>query len=139
MESQVEVALYSIVFCYVQFMCVSLIAVRLVGGNTYDEGRVEVYYNGEWGTVCNDGWDDTDASVVCKQLGYGSSGTAILNVYAFGTGIDRIFLSSVSCSSNDTALSSCGHNGVGIATCGCNHYKDAGVSCNSMFVDKHVV
>jgi len=92
-----------------------------------------VYYNGEWGTVCNDGWDDTDASVVCKQLGFGSSGTAILNVHTFGPGEGRVFLSNVSCSSNDTTLSSCGHNGVGIATCGCNHYKDAGVTCNSMF------
>jgi len=88
-------------FCNIQFMYVSQIVVRLVGGNTYDEGRVEVYYNGEWGTVCSDGWDDTDASVVCKQLGYGSSGTAILNVHAFATGIGRIFLSNVSCSSND--------------------------------------
>ena len=113
--------------------------VRLVGGNSYDEGRVEIYYNGEWGTVCSNGWDDTDASVVCKQLGFGSSGTAILNVHAFGPGTGRVFLSNVSCTNNDTTLSSCGHIGVGIVTCGCNHYKDAGVTCNSMFVSKCVI
>ena len=107
---------------------------RLVGGKSYDEGRVEVYYNGQWGTVCNDGWDDTDASVVCKQLGIGSSGTAILDVHVFGSGTGRLFLSDVQCSSNDTTLSSCGHRGVTTVMCRCDHYEDAGVTCNSMFV-----
>ena len=107
---------------------------RLIGGKSYDEGRVEVYYNGLWGTVCNDGWDDTDASVVCKQLGFGSSGTAILDVNVFGLGAGKVFLSNVMCSKNDTTLFNCGHKTVGIAVHGCNHYKDAGVTCNSKFI-----
>ena len=104
-----------------------LLTVRLVDGNSYNEGRVEVYYNGRWGTVCNDGWNDRYASLVCAQLGFGSSG----KLAYFGAGTNNIFLDNVLCSLNDTALASCGHYGVEI-TVQCNHNNDVGVKCNGM-------
>ena len=103
------------------------IRIRLVGGSSYNEGRVEVNYNGEWGTVCDDGWDDTDAGVVCRQLGFGSSGTAIGSA-GFGQGSGSIWLDSVTCTGNEAILASCGHLGVNI-TRECKHNEDAGARC----------
>ena len=104
--------------------------IRLVGGSSYNEGRVEVYYNGEWGTVCDDGWDDTDAGVVCRQLGFGSSGTAIRSA-GFGQGSGSIFLDSVLCNGSESALASCGHLGINVSR-SCSHAEDAGVRCSGL-------
>ena len=91
---------------------------------------MEVNYNGEWGTVCDDGWDDTDAGVVCIQLGFGSSGTAIGSA-GFGQGSGPILLDGVLCSGNELALTNCGHIGINNIR-SCNHAEDAGVSCTSI-------
>ena len=48
--------------------------VRLIEGSTALEGRVEVCRNNAWGTVCHSGWGNTDARVVCRQLGLSSTG-----------------------------------------------------------------
>ena len=48
--------------------------IRLIGGANYTEGRVEICLNNEWGTVCDQMWDSTDAGVVCRQLGLSLAG-----------------------------------------------------------------
>ena len=48
-------------------------ALRLVGGRSSNEGRVEICINGVWGTVCHSSWDNNDATVVCRQIGYSVS------------------------------------------------------------------
>ena len=88
---------------------------------------MEVNYYGVWGTVCDDGWDDTDAGVVCRQLGFGSSGTAIASA-GFGQGSGSIWLDNVTCTGNESTLASCGHLGAGV-TRSCSHSEDAGVRC----------
>ena len=50
-------------------------AVRLVGGRSSNEGTVEICINGVWGTACHSSWDNYDATVVCRQLGFSGSGT----------------------------------------------------------------
>ena len=99
-------------------------------GRSYYEGRngrVEVYYNGEWGTVCDDGWSTNDARVVCRQLGYGSLGSPYYYAH-FGEGSGPIWLDHVACFGSETMISYCSHLGINV-TRSCSHHEDAGVRC----------
>ena len=80
--------------------------------------------------MCDDGWDDTDAGVVCRQLGFGSSGTAIGSA-GFGQGSGPIFLDSVSCNGSESTLARCGHLGIYVIR-SCSHAEDTGVICTGM-------
>ena len=114
-----------VVYCY--FLLHIEFIIRLVGGSSYYEGRVEVNYNGEWGTVCDVGWDYDDAYVVCRQLGFGSSATPYYSAY-FGQGSGPILLDNVTCTGSESTLANCDHLGVGV-TRSCSHSEDAGVRC----------
>ena len=106
----------------------AVLAVRLVGGSS-NAGRVEVYYNGAWGTVCDDySWDIKDARVVCRQLGFRYALNAYRNAH-YGRGTGPILLSYVSCSGSESSLFLCRHSGVGNHYCG--HNKDASVRCGN--------
>ena len=100
--------------------------VRLAGGGSEHEGRVEVYYSGSWGTVCDHDWDIKDADVVCRMLEYSSAAAAVHRSY-FGEGSGFVLLDNVNCSGSESSLSSCSHNGWG--THNCNHGDGAGVIC----------
>eukprot|EP00058_Branchiostoma_floridae_P001455 XP_002586943.1 hypothetical protein BRAFLDRAFT_244336 [Branchiostoma floridae] len=99
--------------------------VRLQGGNsTY--GRVEVFHDGVWGTVCDDQFDMDDGKVVCRQLGL----SGVVEVYhqaTFGEGTGPIWLDNVDCKGDELRIESCGHNGWNVTDC--KHEEDAGVAC----------
>jgi len=54
-----------------RILCIALLTVRLANSTVQFEGRLEVYYNGTWGTVCDDLFDNVDATVACKSVGPG--------------------------------------------------------------------
>ena len=104
----------------------TLCVVRLVNGTTDYEGRVEVYYNGRWGTVCDDGWDLNDAQVVCRQLDFPAAIATRGNAY-YGEGSGPILLDDVNCVGTELNIEDCSHRGMRLSNC--DHGEDAGVKC----------
>ena len=101
------------------------ISVRLVNGANSYEGRIEIMYDGQWGTVCDDFFDNTDAQVVCRQLGL-TGGRAMVDC-DFGEGSDPIWLDTLNCSGDEVELGLCPHDTWGYHDC--SHWEDAGVVC----------
>ena len=102
------------------------VPVRLVGGLA--SGRVEVLVNGEWGTVCDDLWDDRDASVVCRMLSLGETGAARSEAY-YGEGTGNILLTNLECNGSEASLFDCVNNLNSDTGVSCVHAQDAGVEC----------
>ena len=103
-----------------------ILDVRIVGGSGY-EGRVEVYYNGTWGTVCHYGWSMNSARVLCRQLGFEDAVAPYQAVLPnFGKG--KIWLKNIWCTGNESSLLSCPHGEWGDDDY-CIHNYDVGVQC----------
>ena len=91
-------------------------------------GRVEIFYQGEWGTICDNYWNFADAMVACRQLGY-QYAVRVLNRFEHSEGSGKIWLADVLCTGGEKNLSSCRHREWGIHHC--SHRDDAGVECSS--------
>ena len=102
------------------------VPIRLTGTNSRNQGRVELLFNSKWGTVCDDGWNTADATVVCRQLGFYSSVSAYGSA-RYGQGTGPIWLSRLSCFGNESSLTDCAQSNVG--TKNCTHSDDASVVC----------
>lgn len=96
-------------------MCVCFVLVRLANGGA-SSGRVEVYYNGTWGTVCDDNWDINDANVVCRQLGF-SRASSFPGGAKFGQGTVPTWMDNVNCNGREASLFECAQAGWGIENC----------------------
>ena len=98
-------------------------------GEVESEGRVEIYYGGSWGSICDDGWDANDAAVVCNFLGFNGSSEAVNNAW-FGEGEGNILLGNVNCAGSEGSIDLCAHDGAaGVPVEDCTHSEDASVRC----------
>ena len=116
-------------------------------GRNQSHGRVEVCALDVWGTVCDDSWDDRDAQVICRQLGYPCkyigisvyqcsynillAGWSIGNNVKSGNSSQPIHLDDVICIGTEISLLNCSHSGIGQHDC--IHLEDAGVVCSGMY------
>ena len=104
-------------------------SVRLVGGNTTLEGRVEVFLLGQWGTVCDYNWDFVDAIVVCRQLG-NLQAVEAPRYAAFGAGSGPSWYYRVHCTGTERNLTECSKSISNVGSA-CPHSRDAGAVCSS--------
>ena len=99
--------------------------VRVGGEINATQGLVQVYHNKAWGWICNQLWDDTDANVVCKGLGYENATLLYSNPVDKG---GMIWMNHVQCDGSERSLVSCTHNGWKDHSCAKGQL--AGVVCS---------
>ena len=109
---------------------------QLVGGSVPNEGRLEVYIDGEWGTVNRDGFGMTDANVVCRSLGYGDARNYVTTP-VFGRGTGSIHLDDVGCRGTEESIFDCNKNRRHESTD--THDQDVGVGCQNQGLGRFIM
>ena len=105
-----------------------LVPVMLISyENNVNGGRVEVYYQGTWGTVCNQGWNIKDANVICRQLGF-KAGTLFEYDSTAQPGNGTLWLKDLDCAGNESSITFCSRGSWNM-TSGCSHQQDASLIC----------
>ena len=108
---------------------------RLVGGRDHSEGKIEVYYRGIWAGICDDYFDQYDANVICRQLGY----IAVVEYYCcskyndshiMGINQTLFWLDHLECTGSEKNIMQCRHAGWGNHDCA--SHESAGIQCTSM-------
>ncbi|CAC5402549.1 unnamed protein product [Mytilus coruscus] len=97
---------------------------RIISGAAANKGRLEIDYKGEWGTVCQDNFENVDADVACGQLGYCSG--MVMPAFLVNDGQGTIWLKDVNCSGSENKLVNCIFN---IDTFYSYHSQDIGIHC----------
>ena len=101
--------------------------IRLVGGVDDTKGQVEICHNNEWGTVCDDSWNDIDGIVACHQLGF--SFKSVTTDRSYGQGTRQTWTGNVSCTGSETRLIDCVQNGFDSHNC--PRGEGAGLVCTA--------
>lgn len=99
----------------------------MIEGPDSSSGRLEVFQDSFWGSVCSLGWSINESHVVCRELGF-SKAVLTADYRSFGTGGGQIKLGSVSCSGDESLLNGCQND---TDASGCTHAKDVGIVCES--------
>ena len=97
----------------------------MVNGRTYASGRLEIYHDNVWGTICGKGFHRINANVACVQLGFYLGALSFGNNYGAGSG--KIWLDNISCRGNEFQLWHCSSSDWGNNNC--SHREDVGVTC----------
>ncbi|XP_041038152.1 deleted in malignant brain tumors 1 protein-like [Carcharodon carcharias] len=108
-------------------ICAEPIPLRLMDGVGACSGRLELYYNHTWGSVCDDYWDLLDANVACRQMGCGSAKSAPQSAH-FGPATSPFWLDDVKCKGRERNLFQCQANSLGEHNCGAG--EAASVICS---------
>uniref|UniRef100_A0A2C9M1F3 SRCR domain-containing protein n=2 Tax=Biomphalaria TaxID=6525 RepID=A0A2C9M1F3_BIOGL len=94
-------------------------------------GRVEIFANSQWGTICDDHWDDNDAKVVCHMMGFSRENAKATSQSNQGSGFGIISLDEVNCTGTENHIVDCGFGPQNWAVHDCTHNEDAGVICEA--------